>query len=125
MTDVPTLDAEQVDRAAAGVEVLPLFQGRRPRSATMHFTGQDDHTKRALDLDDELIVVARVRCRGITHKRDKEGVLRRAETLEVAEAYEFGEALDGKAVMDQAREESEALKRRVHGYQPDLLDQEA
>jgi hypothetical protein len=112
---------EHTDGSPIG-QVLPLFQGHRPRHALAHVTGQSDQTRRALDLDDEVLIIARVKCVGIKHKRDKEGVLGREETLQVAEAYELGDALDGKAVMDSAREESETLKRRVFGYEPSLLD---
>lgn len=102
--------------------VLPVFQGERPRHAKMQFTGQSDACHAALDLDTEIVVVARVRCRGITHKRDKDDVLGRAETLEVTEAYELHENSGSDAVLKQAREESEALKRRVFGGEPGLFD---
>lgn len=118
MTDANANPAE----AVTGVEVLPLFQGHRPQTALVRFTGEAGQVKRALDLDDEVLLVVLARCVGIKHKRDKEGVLGREESLHVTEAYELGEALDGKAVMDSAREESEALKRRVYGHSPGLFD---
>lgn len=107
---------------AALNDVRPLFQGHRPKHAQDRFTGTSVETHNARQLDQQVILVAVGLVRGIAHKRDKDGVLGRFETVEIVEAHELGPDLDGDAVISQARQATKELEARVRGYEEPSLD---
>ena len=98
-------------------DVLPLFQGARPKLTRLTITGgTDDTLHRAYALDERVLLVVEGRVRKVGHQRDKDGKLWRIQGVEAVAVHELGPALDGDQVLKQAAEQTDELTAQVRGF---------
>ena len=95
---------------------LPLFEGRRPLGAGVKLTGRVKTPFRALDMREEVILIAKGQVVSIDHV-DDDGVVTRVHKLKLAEAHELpGD--QGDMALLEGQEWSKRIDDALSGQQP-------